>query len=338
MANNVAYGGEVTNAIGEVTLAGRVTRGPIAALAEVDGLVLTANYAADSVSLLAPHTLHPVREVAEVYEPFAIAISGQRAYISSVEPAYDTIAVLERGAVTARIPVADAIRDLAVSPDGRSVYAAVAADSGAALAVLNTETYELNTISLAAGELSMPTAVAVAPNGVVYVGVVHDNGGLLIAVDRGRIRGALPIPSMIRDLAVTRDGAAIFVASDDDDFGGIVDVIGAASLQIARTIELGAVATGISMSTDGERAYVLNGDRVTVLCTATLQIADHIDVGTTPATATESADGRLLIADNDGRVSAFPVNWTSNRALAQILDADVIAAQMRELESALEPA
>jgi DNA-binding beta-propeller fold protein YncE len=90
----------------------------------------------------------------------------------------------------------------------------------------------------------------------------------------------------------------------------------------------------VSVSADGERAYIVNGSCITVLCTATRRFIDRIETGVDPVTAVESLDGSLLfVADNEGRVASLTVNVTTNKALAQILDADVIDLPMHELEA-----
>lgn len=299
-----------------------VARGPIVDIVEHQGVVMTANYADDAVAVLAPRTLHPVAEIAEIYEPSAIAVAGKRAYVSSVEPAYDTITVIEHGAVETRIPVDGSVRDLTVSPDGAYLYAVVIADEGPQMAVIDTRSCDLVAkVDLGVGALAVPVAVAAGPIGdIVYVAMVDDSSGLLLAVRGKDVLGALPVPSMIRDIAVTAD--AVFVASDDEEFGGLVDVIDTATMQVARTIELGRPMSRITLSADGARAYVVNGERVSVLSTTERRVIEQIEVGSDPAAAVESADRtRVLVAGNDGRVTAFALDAALPELGAQVPDA-----------------
>ncbi|MCV7321395.1 beta-propeller fold lactonase family protein [Mycolicibacterium confluentis] len=316
--------------------AATIASGPITAMAELGGNLLTANYADDTLSLVARRGPRRAATVADVYEPFAIAVAGQRAYVTSVEPAYDTITVLERGEVFARIPVAGALRDVAVSPDGRRVYALQAADSAVLLGVIDAETHEVSDVELVVGPHTVPTALAVNPtNGLVYVAAVDHTSGVVMAVKDGRVAGAAPIPSMVRDIAVSRDGAVLVAVSDDDEFGGVIDFLDAKTLQITGTIELDGAAAQVSLSADGERAYVVSGDHVTVICTATRHIIDRIDAGVELSAALESSDGvHLFVSDNSGRVTTYEVNVTTNQAIAQIFDAAVIDVPMRELQAA----
>ncbi len=365
MANNrVANVEQVTNAVGGVSLGNRapahiapvaattslvqnapnfvpsravtVTHGPVVALAELDGCLLTADYAADTVSVRAAHTLGHVTTVGDVYEPSAIATAGRRAYVASVEPAYDTVTVLERAEVIARIPVHGNVRDIAAGRDGRRVYALQSTDTAMSLGVIDTETHDLATVELVAGPHTVPTALAVSPSSdMVYVAAVDDASGVVLAVQDGRVLRVEPIPSMIRDIAVSRDGKTLFAISDDDEFGGVVDLLDAATLQITGTIEIGAPVAHVSASADGERVYIVSGSHITVLSTVTRRIVDRIETGTDPATAVESRDGSLLfVTDYEGRVASFAVAQAGNEAFAQILDADVLDVPMPELEAA----
>ncbi len=365
MANNrVANVEQVTSAVGGVALANRapanvapvaltaalvqdapsfaparaatVTVGPITALAELDGCLLTADYAADTVSVRAAHTLGHVTSVGDIYEPSAIAIAGRRAYVASVEPAYDTVTVLERAAVIARIPVHGNIRGIAAGRDGRRVYALQSSETAMSLGVIDTDTHDVSTVELVAGPHTVPTAVAVSPTSdVVYVAAVDDSSGVVLAVQGGRVLRVEPIPSMVRDIAVSRDGATLFAISDDDEFGGVIDLLDATTLQITGTIEIGAAVGQVSVSADGERVYVVSGSHITVLCTSTRRIVDRIVTGTDPVAAVESRDGSLLfVTDYDGRVASLAVTKAGKDALAEIFDADVIDVPMHELEAA----
>lgn len=316
--------------------AAAVATGPITAMAELGANLLTANYADDSLSLLARRGPRRAARVEEVFEPFAIAIAGDRAYVSSVEPVYDTVSVLQRGEITARIPVAGSLRDLAVSPDGRRVFALQATDRGILLGVIDAQTHEISNVELVAGPHNVPAALAVSPDGeFVYVAAVDHVSGVVMKVREGRVVGAAPIPSMVRDIAVTPDGGLIVAVSDDDDFGGVVDFVSTDTLQTVGSVELGAAAVQVAISADGERTYVVSGDHVTVVCTATQRIIDRVDVGVDLTSVLESRDGaQLYVADATGRVTTYQVNVTSNEALAQIFDAAVVDVPMRELEPA----
>ena len=101
VASGAAVAADDVRAFAPVSAA-TIASGPITAMAELGGNLLTANYADDTLSLVARRGPRRAATVTDVYEPFAIAVAGQRAYVTSVEPAYDTVTVLERGEVVAR--------------------------------------------------------------------------------------------------------------------------------------------------------------------------------------------------------------------------------------------
>lgn len=62
------------------------------------------------------------------------------------------------------------------------------------------------------------------------------------------------------------------------------------------------------LSPDATRAYVVDYDRVIVLCTLTNEILGSIDVGMQPAAVAVRRDGaRVYVADYSGQVNAFDV-------------------------------
>jgi DNA-binding beta-propeller fold protein YncE len=91
----------------------------------------------------------------------------------------------------------------------------------------------------------------------------------------------------------------------------VVDVIDPGSHAITRTREVGdidGILTGLSISGDGDRAYVVTDTGVTVLCTLTHDIVGAVPVTDRPSRVLESPDGRwLYVADHAGVVTAAPV-------------------------------
>ena len=121
--------------------------GPISGIAiSPDGSrLMVTNYGDNSVSVIDTDTCRVVETVAGVDEPFAIAMSSagaNRAYVSTVSAAYDSIGVIDvsTNTVVATHPLALSVSDLAVSADGKYVYASRNGARGADVAVLDTAT------------------------------------------------------------------------------------------------------------------------------------------------------------------------------------------------------
>src|SRR6516225_9439378 len=133
----------------------RLGNGPISGIAATsDGArLIVANYGHHSVSVIDTETWRVVETVVGLDEPFAIATGAHdtnRAYVSTVSPAYDSIDVIDASTNTliATHPLALSVSDLVVSPDGRYVYASRNGAGDADVAVLDTATGQVDAIDL----------------------------------------------------------------------------------------------------------------------------------------------------------------------------------------------
>ncbi|BBZ41198.1 YncE family protein [Mycobacterium conspicuum] len=312
-----------------------VHEGPIAGVvvSPDGGRLMVTNYGADSVSIIDTDSCRVVDTVAGVREPFAIAAAGpDRVYVSSVSPAYDSIEVIDAstGAVVATHPLALSVSDLAVSADGRYVYAGRNGTGGADVAVVDTTTGRVEVIDIA-GPGTTAACVRTGADGAVYVGTNGPAGGKLVVLGapsgesspgRARWRRKTPTPPRdggltvtgvveiglaVRDVALSPDGALAYVASCCPEVGAVVDVVDTRTNKITSTCKLGEISgnlTGCTISRDGDRAYLVSDEGVTVLCTLTEDIIGTIAVTQQPSCVVESPDGkRLYVADYSGAVS-----------------------------------
>ena len=79
------------------------------------------------------------------------------------------------------------------------------------------------------------------------------------------------------------------------------------------------------MSPDGTRAYIVDYDRVLVLCTLTLEVINTIAVSARPScVAVDSMAGRVHVADYEGGVTAFSVASTMPLLYSQFMATDPI--------------
>jgi DNA-binding beta-propeller fold protein YncE len=115
----------------------------------------------------------------------------------------------------------------------------------------------------------------------------------------------------IRDVAVSPDGAVAYVASCCPEVGAVVDVIDTRTNKIAGTRKIGeirGILTGLTLSRDGDRAYLVSDDSITVLCALTQDVIGTVRVTKQPSCVVESPDGKsLYIADYSGAVSVISV-------------------------------
>ncbi|MEB3980408.1 YncE family protein [Mycobacterium sp. 663a-19] len=308
-----------------------VRNGPISGIAtSPDGTrVLVTNYGRDSVSVIDTDTCRVVHTIAGLGEPFAIAMGSEdaeRAYVSTVSTAYDSIAVIDvpTYTVVATHPLALSVGDLAVSPDGRHVYTSRNGARGADVAALDTATGEVEALEVATAPGNTTACVRVSPDGArLYVGANGPTGGRLVVIGtRGRSRskagqaglrvvGTIDIGLPVRDVALSPNGAVAYVASCEPELGAVVDVVDTATNKIVGTRklgEIGGVLTGLTLSRDGDRAYLVSDDGIAVLCTLTHDVVGTVTVTDQPSCMVESPDAKYLyIADYSGAVTVAAV-------------------------------
>jgi YVTN family beta-propeller protein len=134
--------------------------------------------------------------------------------------------------------------------------------------------------------------------------------------------GAIEIGLPVRDVALSLDGAnagRAYVASCCPDMGAVVDVIDTRTNKITSTRKLGEISgilTGLTLSRDGDRAYLVSDDGITVLCTLTQDVIGTVRMTDHPSCVVESPDGkRLYVADYSGAVTVAPVASTAPLAI-----------------------
>lgn len=310
--------------------------------------LLAASYGGNSVSVIDTDSCRVVGTVESVGEPFAIAIGGpeaNQAYVSTVSAAYDSIAVVDLSSneVVATHQLALSVSDLAVAPRGQRVYASRNGSRAADVAVLDTVTGRVDAIDLGSSEPGTTAdCVRVGADGNrAFVGVNGPAGSRLVTIgaaersdepatdgrprwrpsrstrSRGgeqsdlRVLSSVAIGLPIRGLALSPDASLVYVASCDPGVGVVVDVIDTRTNKIASTHKLGdigGILTGLTLSGDGDRAYLVSDDRVTVLCTLTHDVIGTSGACAQPSCVAESPDGtRLYIADYSGTITVTPV-------------------------------
>lgn len=275
--------------------------------------VMVTNYGKDSISFIEYRANGPVvRTVVGTDEPFAVAAVGRRAYVSTVWPAYDAIMVLDvdTNLVVDVHPMAQSVRDLAVSPDGNQVVAARTTADGADVAVLDTTNGRIDAIAIADSPGATAECVRLSPNGRrAYLATNTASGGNLAVIDLDyqRVVSSVEIESPVRDVAISPDGGAAYVVSSGPDFGAVLDVIDTRSNAVLSThkiAEISGLVAQLALSRDGERAYLVSDDGVSVLRTQTHELIGTIAVDGQPSCVIESPDGtHLYIAGYNGTVS-----------------------------------
>lgn len=305
------------------TVTGRILvgRGPIADMsASPHGVVFVTNRTDNSVSQLQAEPLAVLTTGIGTNEPFVVKSSDSRAFVSTASAAFDAVTVIDAGTgtIVATYPLAGTVRDLASSPDGRLVYVARTGMDGADVTVIDIVTGAVSTIELGTRRGTTAEAITISRDGAWVVVAAADHlGSELVIIDTSdhRVTGWCAIAAAIRSIAVSPDGAKVYVGAHDSEIGAHVDVVEARTCRVAHTVAIGGPATQLLLSSGGDRVYVVNGGQIAVLCAATREIIGTVPLDTEPTCITESCDGkRIFVADYDGRVTAYSVASTKEPA------------------------
>jgi len=325
----------------DVALVGTVAvrRGPIGDIAAGDVVVVT-NFGHDSVSFLNPDTLALEETIGVPGEPFAVVMSDDRAYVSTSSASHDAVSVIctNTRTVIATYPLAFGVTALAVSPNGKRVYAGRTGHDHVDVAVIDTTADRVGTIDIATGAGIGIDAIVVDPTGTrLYVATTDARGSQLVVVDAEttRVDRKVWVGSPIRDIAFA-DGTA-YVLTSDRARGGAVSVIDMATNRITDTIELGIGApTQMTLGPDKTRAYIVDYDHVAVLCTLSHEVVTNVTVGARPScVAVDSEGDRLVVADYAGDVTVFTVASTLPQLYSQLVVTEPLAlTAARKLEPA----
>lgn len=318
-----------------------VERGPIADLAvSSDGTAIIATHYGDgSVSIIDAYALAVDADIEmPAVEPHMVTAAARRAYVTISGHQYDSVAVIDTAskAIIANYPIDGIATDVAVSPDGTRIFVGrIGHDVG--LAVINTFGRTAN-IAIADGVGRTVDAVRVSPNGrFVYVATSDADCGTLHVVDaaKARVVREVPIASPVRDVALSRDGALLYVASFDTHWGGSVDVIDTAINEITAKVGIGGAPMQLALSGDGARLYIADYEHVAVLCTETNSVIETLAVTGAPSCVAVSPDGtRLYVADHSGAITVVSVAADPSQVVTEkLISVNVTAApELRALQ------
>lgn len=323
-----------------------VDNGPIGGITATadDRRLIVSNYHHDSLSVIDVHTCAVVGTITGTEEPFAVATAAaevNRAYVSIASAASDAIGVIDLRAntVVARYPLAFSVACLAVSPDGKHVYAGRTGTERADIAVLDTTTGHIQVVQIAAAPGVTAQQVRISPDGQrLYVATNGPYDGQLVVIDahQRNVLDSIEIGSPIRDVALSPDGGTAYVASCGTDFGTVLDVVDTRIGMVTSTAKvsrIGGFVTQLALSRNGERGYLVSDGGVWVLSMPEQNLVGAIPARTQPSCVAESLDGgRLYIADYSGAVAVFSIGAPDVR----LTDPDVTLGQPAQLR--LEPA
>ena len=279
-------------------LAGAVTD---LAISQDGRSLLAAHYGDDAVTIIDIATLTVRATVPEITEPYALAASVDRVYVSSASVFEDNVLAVDTAAGTelAAKDITVTARGLAVSPAGDVLYVARCGDGYADIAVIDIESGDSRTVARTPD--AAVDAVRLSPDGTrLFATLTTTRGGALLVVDTRshRVLHNIAVGGSIGDIAVHHDGRGVFATGWDARLGGVLVVVDTAAGR--------AVDTQVIVGAN--RAYLVDGDVIVVVDVVKRQVIDRITIGRpVSCIAVSRDDSCLYVGDYDGAVTALPV-------------------------------
>lgn len=187
---------------------------------------------------------------------------GKVLYIAESTASKIAVFDVEAAKVVKTVSLGEPVGGLALSPDGKTLYATGAAVKGKVYAI----DADSGKVSATIGVGHTPRAVAVSPDGkVLYVCNVFDGNVSVVDIASKKQVAKIPVKREPSAVAVTSDGKTLFVtnelpagASDGDYAAAEISVIDTASNKVISAIQLPNGSTAvkdITISPDGKHAY-----------------------------------------------------------------------------------
>jgi len=243
-------------------------------------------------------------------EALVLSPDGRRGYVTSNHGGLPEYAVDMFDTATNQVifsTVLDALHSvhgLAVSPDGRRLYAAQAS---VGVRVLHGVTLaQLQTLPLPVGDGSQPNpqGLAVSPDGRLLCVAQRLAAGQVTLAEResGAVVDTVSLGAGYTPggVAFHPGGHLLYLSFASASGTGVIVVYDLDLLMVVNQIGVGSDPLGLAVLPDGSRLYVGNGgdDTVTVIDTATETALYTIAVGAAPAGVASSLDGRQVwVAD-----------------------------------------
>lgn len=208
------------------------------------------------------------------------------------------------------ITVGNGAYDLALTPDGNTLYVTNTASSN--VIPIDTATHTAGTPISVPGT---PFGIAITPNGTTaYISLTstdtNNPGGIVIPLDiaTNTLGNAINVGLTPVAVAITPDGSTAYVANMGDSTLSIIDI---GSNKVKKTLNINAVPVGIAIRKDELKAYVIssNAGTITVIDIAQNNIESIIMLGSSyPVGITISPDTRTLYVSSLQLNAVIPVD------------------------------
>jgi YVTN family beta-propeller protein len=296
--------------------------------------IVQTNAAGDSVMLIDPASNKVVGEIKdiEVNHGAAVAPDGGRLYITNEAESTLDVADLKTLKVIKKIPLTNHPNNVAISKDGKRVYAAIVAGAGA-VDVIDTGTMtRVESIRTEGGIHN----TYVTPDGrFVVAGSIPGRKVTVIDQKTEEIVWMTPTRDGVRPMAfeTNPDGSTKRIFVQLSNFNGFI-TIDFATHQIADEIKLpelpaaervteglqGAPAHGLAVTPDGKTLCVLSkmNTKIYFYSLPDLKLVGESKVGHHPDWVTLTPDGKRAYVANAGSNSVSVIDLPTRKEIAQI--------------------
>ena len=296
--------------------------------------IIQTNSAGDSVMLIDPVSNKVVGAIEgiEVNHGAAPAPDGSRLYVTDEAESTLDVADLKTLKVIKRIPLTNHPNNVAVSKDGKFVYAAIVAGAGA-VDVIDTATLtRVKSIRTAGGIHN----VYVTPDGrFVVAGSIPGKKISVIDQQTDEILWTVPTKDGVRPIAfeTAADGSTKRMFAQISNFNGFI-VVDFATHQIVDEVKLpevsaaervteglqGAPGHGLAVTPDGKTLCVLSkmNTRIYFYSLPDLKLQGETKVGHHPDWVTLTPDGKRAYVANAGSNSVSVIDIAARKEITQI--------------------
>ena len=212
-------------------------------------LAFTALRGDDAIGVVDTDTHRELARIPVGDEPIQVLLAGNQLFVSNLSSNDLRVIDIATFQVQARIETAVQPLDMALAPDGKTLYAT---NSGTnALTIVDIESGQARTVSLASTSEGL-YGVAATTDKIFTTDIA--NNRVLVLSPQGHITGRIPVPPKPRSLALAPDGKTLYVTSMDT---GHLTAIDADDATVSRSIDLGVSGTfAIAPSPDGRKLYL----------------------------------------------------------------------------------
>lgn len=219
--------------------------------------------------------------------------------------------------VISRIPVGNNPVGVAVNLDGTRVYVTNSGDDidrGYTFSIIYTDTDEVTSKLVYAGEGVKPFGVAITPDETLYI-ASYVTGKVYAINLSADYSTPINVGNHPVGVAITPDGKNVYVANRGSNS---VSVINTTTNTVTATVDVGREPYGVAVSSDG-RVYVTNQNSsdVSVINTTTDKVTTTVNVGVNPHGVAVTPNGKWVYVTTFSNVSdpgsVYVINTTTNK-------------------------